>query len=490
MRCARYDSGKKAYLKKKQSVEDVTMTTNDRVNGKNDSSPRSCHAQSSASHSTPDTKKPVAEESPDVDYSPSLMLFPCTQEGGNEVAWDWQSSLSRSPENRNKRRNVQCETPKGTKLLQRKRNSNSPLLHQPLKRKTMKLQNIENIGQFAAELQALNEKMRVIKQNDREHSNVCVKREEASTNACVEEEMSKVRDERSNADARSNVGETTDRTDAVKKEAANGSYDDLFDDSVDDDMIKCTQEIEKKFSLQDKESFTQSPTKKGDQCTDDASSRTQSGSKESCRKSSVSGVSGASNNKTLKTYSKLSLRRDSGIHTAQRSKDPDKPCLNNNNTTSSRVEKLRDSKKLPKSNTVDSLNFSDDSFDDLLTTCFEDEKLILLSSYGCLTRKDGNAKVQANYKHLTDAPLKSEAKSADLLKPTAKPEMSSANFLEKRKFFKFKSLSDQYANRDASTSVRDTTNTTRPTLQHFYSSRGPISRTSVARIPVRGKRRW
>lgn len=485
----------------------MTMTMNDKVNRKIDSSPQSCQ-QSTSDHSTPIAKKPSmnmdAEESPDFDYSPSPILPLYTQEGGNEVTWDWQSSLSRTPENRNKRQNIQCETPKGTKLLQRKRNSNSPLLYKPFKRKTIKMESIENIGQFAAELQALNEKMRVIKQNDKSHSNNCVKEEEEPTlmNTSSEEKTSEIKDnkqnnigESGNDNMQNSVGKTNHIN--ISKKEVNEGYDDLFDDSVDDDMIRCTQEIEEKFNLMDKGNSTHSQVKKEESCRNDVSSKTsvQFSSSENCRKPLIRNILGASDNNTLKTYSKLSSRRDANsiVHAAvQRSKDQYKPCLNNNNTIHSHAKKSCDNKKLSKSNTVDLFDFPDDSFDDWLADCVEDEKL-LSESDGSLTRKDDSTKFKANYKRLTNAPLKSEAKSTDLLQslPVAKSEAPNASFLENRKFFKTKSLSDQYVNRDASTNTKGTTNASyyasRPMLLHLNSSKGPVPRTSVARSLVSTK---
>lgn len=464
------------------------MTTNNKINKKDNSSPRNCHGQPVASsHSTPIVMKPCvnAEESPDLDYSP--ILLPYTQESGNEVAWDWQSSL-RTPENRNKRQKIQYETPKGSKLLQRTRNSNSPLLHKPLKRKTIKMENIENIGRFAAELQALNERMRVIKQNDKNHSSDCVKEQKVPllSNTCSKERILEIKDNKQdsigesiNDNGQNIIGETNDHNDAIKKEAS-GSYDDLFDDSVDDDMIRCTQEIEEKFNLIDKGNSIHLQIEKEESCSNDISNKTsvQFSSSETCKKPLVKNILGANDNNTLKTYSKVSSRRDvnSSIYAeAQRSKDLYKPYLNNNNTIHSHVKKPCD-KKLSK-DTVDLFDFADDSFDDWLVTCVEDEKL-LPESDASLTRKDDNMKFQANYKRLTNAPLKLEVKSTDSFKSTVKPETSNTS-LENRKFFKTKSLSDQYVNRDAN--IKSTTNAsyaTRPMLQ-LNSSRGPISRTIV-----------
>jgi len=481
----------------------VAMTTSDKVNKKNDNSSRSCQEQSASGHSTPIARKQNTnadtQESPNLDYiSPSLILPPCTQEGGNEVTWDWQSSL-RTPENknRNKKQNVQCETPKGTKLLQRKRNSNSPLLHKPLKRKTIKIENIENIGQFAAELQALSERMRVIKQDDKNHSSDCVKKEEAPTLRNTSSETLEIKDDKqnnigeySNADnEQKSVRETNEHNNTSKKEAS-GSYDYYFDDSVDDDIIRCTQEIEEKISVMEKKT-THLQIKKEESCTNDVSNKTvtsvQFSSNENYRNPLIKNILGTSDN-TLKTYSKLSLRRDanSSIHTTtQRSNDPYKLCLNNNNTIQSHVKKPCDNKKLPKSNTVDLFDFQDDSFDDWwIAACVENEKL-LSESDGSLTHKD-NMDFRANYKRLTNAPLKSETKSADSLKPMARPETSNTNLVN-RKFFKTKSLSDQYVNQDANTNAKSMTNASYYATRPMNSSRSSISHTSVARVPVSTK---
>lgn len=462
------------------------MTTNNKIDKKNDSSSRNCQGQPvTSSPSTPIARKPCmnTEESPDLDYSP--ILLPYTQENSNEVAWDWQSSL-RTPENRNKRQKIQYETPKGTKLLHKTRNSNSPLLHKPLKRKTIKMENIENIERFAAELQALNERMRVIKQNDKNPSSDCVKEEKVPllTNISSKEKMLEVKDNKQDSIGESindngwnSVGETNDQNNTSKKEAS-GSYDDLFDDSVDDDMIKCTQEIEKKFNFMDKGNSIEIKMEKS--CSNDMSNKTsvQFSSSETCKKPLVKSILGA--NDTLKTYSKVSSRRDvkSSTYTeAQRSKDSYKPCLNNNNIIHSHVKKPCD-KKLPKNDTIDLFDFPDDSFDDWLVTCVEDEKLLSESDVS-LTCKNDSTKFQANYKRLTNAPLKLEAKSADSLKPIAKPETSGTS-LENRKFFKTKSLSDQYVNRDANIkSIINASCYAPRSMLHSNSSRGPVSRTIV-----------
>ncbi|XP_011696839.1 PREDICTED: uncharacterized protein LOC105455311 isoform X1 [Wasmannia auropunctata] len=516
MRCARFESGKKSHLNAMRGVENAAMTSSGKMTKRSDnSSPRrGCQEQSApGQHSTPVARKQGAnadaEKSPEPDYFPSPILPSYTQEGGNEVAWDWQSSsLSRTPESRSKKPSVQGETPKGTKLLQRKRNSNSPLLYKPLKRKTIKRENIENIGQFAAELQALSERMRVIKQSDKNPSSdaPCVKEEEMPMlpNTSGMTETSVVKNDGQNSVGRcndndnelNNVEETEDRGDTGSKEAA-GSYDDLFDDSVDDDMIRCTQEIEEKFSLLERGNSAQLQVKKEESCSANdvaVKASVQFSSRETSRQPLVRNTLGAGDSSTLKTYSKLRRDADSSVHAAaQRSKDPPKPCPNNNNTIRPvHAAKPCDSKKLPKSNTVDLFDFADDSFDDWLATCVEDEKKLLPDDVS-LSRKNDGARLQGNYRRLTNAALKSEIKSADSLKPMARasgPETSNnVNYLENRKFFKTKSLSDQYVSRDASAkgstmSVSCRSYATRPALPHPSVSRGSIAHTSGTRAPV------
>ncbi|KAL6256186.1 hypothetical protein P5V15_012302 [Pogonomyrmex californicus] len=502
MRCVRFD---RSHLNVKK--ENLSVTTIDKVN-QNDNFLQSCQEQSISGQSTPIAKKQSAnmdgDESPDLDYSPSPILPLCTQDCGNEVAWDWQSSLSRTPESKSKKHNSEtahCETPKGTKLLQRKRNSNSPLLFKPLKRKAIKMEHIENIGEFAAELQALNERVEVIRQNDKNRSIDCAKEVKALslTNTNDKEELAvRVNKQNSiekngdNNDEQNRVEEAKDHN-TIKKEMS-GSYDDLFDDSVDEDIIRCTQELEEKFNLiPDKGNSMHSQTSiKNEEsfCTNDISNKEslQFNSSDNNKETSAKSTLGTGYSNILKTYSKFPLKRDanSSLHGAiQRNTDTHKSYINNNNhTIQPPFQKLCDNKKLVKSNTIDLFDFPDDSFDDWLAACVEDEKL-LSNSNG--PRKKDDMKFHDNYKRLTYAPLKSESKSADSFKHTAKPQTSNTSFLENRKFFKTKSLSDQYVNRDAiinKSTINGSYHATKSTLSHLNSSRSSIPHTSVARASV------
>ncbi|XP_011352585.2 uncharacterized protein LOC105288203 isoform X7 [Ooceraea biroi] len=406
MKCVRIKNDKKSHTNiRKDDVENMAATVNDKVNKKNDSSPQSREHPVS---STPLRKMQStnAEESPDLDGYPSP-IFPCTQEGGNEVAWDWQSSLNKTPEGRSKKQKAQFETPKGTKLLQRKRNSNSPLLYKPLKRKTIKMEHMENIGQFAAELQALNEKVRFIKQTDKNSDVLIEEKPPIVANTNSKEEVATIQGKEQDC-----IGKTDSHDNAGKNDAS-GSYDDLFDDSIDDCMARCTQEIEEKFNL----------------ITD----------------------------KGATPHSQTSVKKE----------------------------------ELPSSK-------SNDSFDDCLASCVEDEKLLSAptGSDNFSSHRNDGTKYEANCKHLIQAPLKSEAKSTSSVRTAARDEASSCAFFENRKFFKTKSLSDQYIGQDTIASARSTLNasssscftmrsklhlnsTKSTTATHTGTTRGSVSNNSI-----------
>ncbi|XP_072749601.1 uncharacterized protein [Anoplolepis gracilipes] len=478
MRCVRFQSDKRPHWNARKVAENVSM--NEKVDD-NDNSPQKDKSAIS-NHSTPVTSKQNpnnAEESLESDHYQSPILPPCTQEGGNEVAWDWQTSLKKTPESRSKGHDV-CETPKGTKLLHKKRSSDSPLLYKPLKRKTINMENIENIGQFAAELQALTKKMSVIKHNDQDPLNNQVEKEEPIlADTSYKEERSANEDNEQNS-----IGKINDHDDVNNKKEVN--YDDLFDDSIDDDMIRCTQEIEEKLnSIVDKGNLEPSVKKEKlsqTSCTNNASDKNtiQSTFNESFQEFSTKNIfhRNTDNNNTLKTYSKLRRDSDSSIHiTGQTDKNLYKSYLSNNNMIHSNIRPPYDNKKLSKNKVTKSLDFFDDSFDDCLAACIEEEKLLPAEC------RNDIVKSEANYESLTRAPLKLEANS---FKSTAKGDTS--NLPVDKKFFKTKSLSDQYINQNTIINVKNKANPTRPML-HLNSTKSSTI-TSVMRTSVHSKRRW
>lgn len=463
------------------------VTTNENINENNENSTQKYDECPISNHSTPVTSKqnPNVEEALEPNHYQSPLLLPCTQEGGNEVAWDWHNSLKKTPESKNKRKIIHCETPKGTKILHKKRNSDSPLLYKPLKRKTI---NLENIGQFAAELQALTKKMSVIKHNDEDYSNnQVVKIEPIIADTSYKEEVPINEDNKQNS-----IGEINDHNNVIKEV----NYDDLFDDSIDDDIIRCTQEIEEKLNSivnEGNSTYLESNIKKEElsqiSCVNSASNKNtvQSTSNENIKELPTENIfhRGTNNNNTLKTYSKLSLKRssDSNIHIAgQTNKHFYKSCLSDNNMIYSSIKNLADNKKLSKNKPIKSFDFPDDSFDDCLAACIEEEKL-LPTIFNSLVHKNNSAKSEANYGHLTHAPLKLETNS---FKSAVKSETSSTNLSTDKKFFKTKSLSDQFINQSMVTNTRNKANPMR-TMLHLNSTKSSMityTSASVSTNPI------
>lgn len=456
----------------------MAKTANSRVDKKNENSPKSCREYIAPNyHSTPIRQKPSsddAEDSSNLDYSPNPILLPCTQDGGDEVAWDWQNSLNKTPNSRNNKQIVQSETPKGTKLFQRKRNSDSPLLCKPLKRKTIKMESIEHIGQFAAELQALSEKVRIIKQNDQNDLEDSIKEESITVNTTNNEKVkSNIVDNKENCTAETNI---------INKRSA--SYDDLFDDSIDDSMARCTQEIEEKLNLiavkGSSTVYSQSNIKieKLSPTNNTTVQISSTQSKESSVAASTKNLSRGNTNDTstsrmssdstfkintngiLKTYSKLPLKGDvnSSVYVPTwKDKNLHKVCLNNNMVHCD-SEKSCDDKKSSKDRVAELFDFPDDSFDDCLATCIEDDELL---STPVKSSSFSTPNFESNYKNLTHAPLKGKP-SYNSTASKVKVETSTTGSLDNRKFFKSKSLSDQYIGQNSVANCKSTVHVTLP----------------------------
>lgn len=460
------------------------VTTNEKIDETNKNSTQKYDEFPISNHSTPVTSRQNAnnaEEALEPNHYQSPLLLPCTQEGGNEVAWDWHNSQKKTPESKNKKHNVHCETPKGTKLLYKKRNSDSPLLYKPLKRKTINMENIENIGQFAAELQALTKKMSVIKHNDQDHSNNQAEKEELIlADTSYKEEISINKDNKQNS-----IAEINDYNNVIKEI----NCDDLFDDWTDD----ATQELEEKLnSIIDKGNSThsESSVKKGElsqiPCVNSVINKNtvQSTSNENIKESPTENIfhRGTNNNNTLKTYSNLSLKRnsDSNIHiTRQINKNFYKSCPSNDNMIHSSIRNLCEDRKLSKNKPIKSFDFPDDSFDDCLAACIEEEKLPTM--FDSLVHEKNSTKSKVNYEHLTHAPLKLETSSS---KSTVKAGTSSTNLSADKKFFKTKSLSDKLINQSTVTNTKDKANPMRAMIHLNPTKSSTITCTSVTRASV------
>ncbi|KOX71062.1 hypothetical protein WN51_03603 [Melipona quadrifasciata] len=488
---------------KTTTVHEDSLSKNTKVNIGNDSPQHSSDLRISG-YSTPIRKRDYVydvEDSPELDYRCSPLSMLCTQDGGNEIAWDWQTSGNKNSCDKSKTPNSHVETPKRTKQLQKKRNSNSPLLQKPLKRKQVKMENIENIGKLTAELRALNEKMKTIRQN-------CNKKVENEGDKKAENEgdtifegCSKLVTELDSDDSEDIMVDCVVENNKLELNSASmndnnnkklTSYEDLFDDSIDDSMVKCSQEIEKKLNLcKDKKNDTMelsnekkalSPSKK------DIQYLTISNTSTECLKSSKSCSTNI--NGHLKTYSNNLKKTNVSVSGSKLTK-----C--NVINVSHGKQTLQD--KITS-------DFLDDSFDDCLATCVEDDKLLSkLSEYDFSPSKSySNVNhSKKSLKFISDPIINRNIPNNSLSKLTTPDEMfiiddlveevevitdkktiqksfPSQNSLENRKFFKTKCLSDQgfyqYKNSKTNTSkfgsnqVTSTVSTTSPKDQNPYKN--------------------
>lgn len=205
-------------------------------------------------HSTPkrsSLKVSGTQEQADNHMSPSLL--PCTQEGGNEVAWDWQSPLAKSATcHRSRTNNENVGTPKRKTLLHKKRNSNSPLLYKPSKRKFMQNDNQQECVEiFTAEMKALSEQIKTV---PKEEENQVGRIETEGKSDGGEDELLIDMDIEDFGECESKLVPQKEvaKTLWKKPESPVGktSLDDLFDESIEDCMVKCSQEVEEKLRLE------------------------------------------------------------------------------------------------------------------------------------------------------------------------------------------------------------------------------------------------
>ncbi|XP_076284505.1 uncharacterized protein LOC143211007 [Lasioglossum baleicum] len=482
------------------------------------SSPKHASELRLSGHSTPIRRKEYiydTEESPDLYYNCSPISQPCTQDGGNEIAWDWQVPVPKGSNDKSKPQTNLVETPKRTRQLQKKRNSNSPLLQKPLKRKQIKIENMENIGKLAAELRALTERMESIKGN----SEIQTERE---SKLVIE------LDSESDKDLLMDVNADNDKSKITVANAdeKDSNYKEFFDDSIEDSMVKCSQEIEEKLKInKSKGSMELSVVIEEREMdlfyTDKDLSR-------ECLTTSInsnlknSDTSKSSSSMAINTYSrkysnnssKTSLNDSISVSICSSRDSSTKKCLLNNNVINAQNgDHMLQAKDLS--------DFPDDSFDDCLATCMEDDKLLSkLSEYDFVV-SDGN--IGSNYyrktiskrtisntvgiKNLTSncVPKSSTTNtilnksndhensrlisndSADYCKSASRDKTTQQSFtgntaFENRKFFKTKSLSDQFFRQGRNSSVSNkTSKADAPSNKRFQpNSHGSSVSTSLS----------
>ncbi|CAK9808801.1 hypothetical protein ANTPLA_LOCUS5921 [Anthophora plagiata] len=481
------------------NIDEAPVRKGIKVDVGNDSPQHSCDSRLSG-HSTPIRKKDYAydiEDSPDLDYRCSPISLPFTQDGGNEIAWDWQSPVSKSSKDKSKSSNANIETPKRTKQLQKKRNSNSPLLQKQHKRKLLKVENIENIGKLTAELRALSERMKSIQQNFKDHTDV------NETDAMCESKGKLAIDIDSDSSDDIMVEIVANNDDKPKiitnnNNKKNSNYEDLFDDSIEDSMVRCSQEIEEKLNLckskgndlfvgsKERELFSTSETETNYLTTSNSSI-------ENSRSSSTAKSTSISSSGHLRTYSNNSSKTShSNVSLSKVS--------NRNITDESDGKGSFQERKMSQ--------IPDDSFDACLATCIEDDKLLSKVSeyefspsyyiYDTNSSKKTSKQAVSNtrdkntpnnyflklppqnggFSNYQDSKLITDELVDEIEimndREAIRKSLPGKNSLEKRKFFKTKSLSDQYfyQNRNASVNCKTTqpSNSVMPSEKRFQSN--------------------
>ncbi|XP_078034610.1 uncharacterized protein LOC144468777 isoform X2 [Augochlora pura] len=429
------------------------------------SSPKRTTESRLSGHSTPIHKKEYtydAEDSPDLDYNYSPISQLCTQDGGNEIAWDWQVSTSKSTNDKPVTAANILHTPKTTRYLQKKRNSNSPLLHKPLKRKQMRMENMENIGKLTAELKAITERVKTMQGRDSE-----VHTEADTLDLDSDNDTDFIVRVDDDDKPRITIQDT---------EKKSSNYEDLFDDSIEDSMVRCSQEIEEKLKInKSKGSIELSIVAEEEElqfCVSEKEIQQDTNSRSYNSRNSGSFKSLLLSNTTssrVKTYSNNSskLNTSSSISGSKNS-SAQKNVLNNNTM------------RMQNGQSKDLSDFPDDSFDDCLATCMEDDILLSKSSeydfgvlnvnrvqdhqkktYSKQSNAAGNKRSPSNCaptsSNITHNKTNSHEDSKlvfynDLTddyetashKDTTEKSFIESDRLTNRKFFKTKSLSDQY----------------------------------------------
>ncbi|XP_029045523.2 uncharacterized protein LOC114877300 isoform X1 [Osmia bicornis bicornis] len=467
--------------------EQASIKKNMKVDVGNDS-PQHSYDTRVSGHSTPILKKEYVydiEDSPEIDYHYSPISLPCTQDGGNEISWDWQTTSSKNSYSNKPQSNLN-ETPKRTKQLQKKRNSFSPLLQKPLKRKQIKMENIENIGKLTAELKALSERMKDMQQNCNNHVT-----ENKDGGECESENKLLIGfDTEINDDImiqvvdnhKSNV-DTIAINNNIKKSS---SYEDLFDDSIDDSMVRCSQEIEEKLNLRKStENETTVVNIVSDKKEKEFHFLTSINSTGSSRSINTSKNSSSDTSSQLKTYSNNSSKNSASSFSISSLKNTSlQKGSSKNNVIHTANKKLQETKMS---------DFPDDSFDDCLATFVEDDKLLTkLSEYdfnapnsdanSSHSKKKGTVpsrnkqssnsnlskavvdtvyNIESNY---TDAKLIADDLVGEFEfitdKETVQKSFPGKTSLENRKFFKTKSLSDQCCYQRRNCNLNNKTNKT------------------------------
>lgn len=204
--------------------------------------------------SSPKKSKVTSESNNDLsesNYNDYNDVFTLTQDKNQDVSWDWNGTPKSKKNDR---------TPKRSKLVQKKRISNSPLLYNSTKRKIIRKDNTNNLDKLKADMIALQATIT-------QEKNASNSRAEQSNNG------NHINNNSDNDDDDLDIPEELEFDDDFNDESVlvvslpvdslpapanihgagddkkNENIDDMFDDSMNDTMIRCSQEIEKSLKI-------------------------------------------------------------------------------------------------------------------------------------------------------------------------------------------------------------------------------------------------
>lgn len=170
-----------------------------------------------------------------------------TQSSVSDVAWDWHSPRTNQNNKNHKKLGEFLHTPKGSRSTRKKRNLNSPPIFKPNKRKLLKMDNAAKPTSLEEELQALSNQL---KPDDEQSHEFTESSDIDDFDNGIESNPNK-----SSAD-KMTIGHneiTTNINGFQSKLCTKKSLECLFDDSIDDCMIRCSQEIEEKLKFEVKQ---------------------------------------------------------------------------------------------------------------------------------------------------------------------------------------------------------------------------------------------
>lgn len=191
----------------------------------------------STAHSTPiqNIIKNKTANSPEINYHESP-IEPLTQNPPNEVGWDYQRPVLKEEQSAS---SEITKTPKRTALLSKKRNSNSPLLYKPLKKKLIQDEK-QSYNSFITDLQAIEINT---KRSKEKHAQELA----AESQLVVDLDSQPSEDSDLNLEVSTNTEESPIISNTANNKLGNNKYKELLDDSVEDAvMIICSQKVEEK----------------------------------------------------------------------------------------------------------------------------------------------------------------------------------------------------------------------------------------------------